>query len=264
MKRVIFGLIATFAFLTFFSCEKEDSNSSNTNLIENNSLLRKGDVTIINENNVGYYHNEILRFVFDDLNTMTSEEINTKIATSNYTVLKMKEYCINNNLELPSDEELNAQFINDKNTSLESLISNNIFSLEQKNILAECFNSLKLIDNDITKNDLLVSILQNNLDKVRLHSESKGKTISIAIINQLIASDQLWIVEDKINFLNQNNTFAKGVRPSNGQILAADAKALGLSLIYGGWSPIGWAGSMFVGAGVSIGSYMGSPLWWPY
>ena len=130
--------------------------------------------------------------------------------------------------------------------------------------LYDSITSLDLINNDLTKNDLLLSILNNNLNKIKSHNESTGKRIAIATINQMIASDELWIIEDKINFLKITNT-DKSMRPSNSQVLASDAKGMVLTLLYGGWStPIGWCGAMFVGAGASIGSYMGSPIGWPF
>jgi hypothetical protein len=275
MKKIfLLTLLITASTIGILSCEKEEIKSSEVDLITreekkfttNNDIYQRNESVKIDENNVGIYHNEMLNYIFEDLNKMTTEEINTKISTSSYTIMMMKEFCEIYNIELPSDSELNSNFIKNENTSLATLLSNKIFSVEQKNILTECFDSLDIINSDISKNELLLSTLNKNLNKVKLHTESNGKTISIAIINQLIASDELWIIEDRINFLNQkNNSLAKGERPSNGQILGADAKGLGTALVFGGaYTPIGWAGSMFVGAGASIGSYMGGSNWWPY
>lgn len=266
MKKLTFlGLILSFITITFFSCEKEELNTPKVNLAEKNSIYKRGGDSSVNEINVGEYHNSMINFVFDDLSTMNSAEINSKISTSSYVVGKMKEYCVQNNLKLPNDSEINLYFSQYKSTELSTTLSNDIFSNEQETILTECFNSLNLINEDLSKNDLLLSILNTNLKKVKFHNESKGKMITIATINQLKASSQLWIVENKINFLNNNNVTIMGNKPSNGQILGADAKGLVTALVFGGaYTPIGWCGSMFVGAGASIGSYMGGSNWWPY
>lgn len=264
MKKIFLSaLLITTTILGFLSCEKEDTKSTSNYQTTNKETLQRTGSLKIDENNVGIYHNEMVNYVFEDLNNMSPEDINSKISTSSYTIKKMKEFCSLKNIDLPTDNELNSNFINNENTSIETLISNNIFNSEQKNILNECFNSLNMVNDDLSKDSDLNLILNNNLNKVKSHSENNGKKIAIAIINQLIASNELWITQRKINFLTNNNV-NKG-RPSNGQILAADAKALGLTLLGGGWTtPIGWCGSMFVGAGASIGTYMGSPLWWPF
>ncbi|MGY0426205.1 MAG: hypothetical protein ACWIPI_05155, partial [Polaribacter sp.] len=179
----------------------------------------------------------------------------------------MKEYCKINHIALPSDTELNLNFAKNKNTSLKTILSDKVFSVDQKNILIECFDSLNLIDKDLSKNNLLLSILNTNLNEVKSHPRSNGKKITIATINQLIASDKLWIVESKINFRNNNNNgYAKRIPPpSNGKVLSSDAKALVVTLVFGGaYTPVGWAGSMFASAGASIGTYMGGSNWWPY
>ena len=265
MKKIfLLGLVASLITISIISCDKEETNNSKPDLIEhNNNFLRKSN-TLIDENNIGEHHNAMIDFIFNDLSKMSTLEINNKIATSSYSVIKMKEYCELNSIKLPSDEELNLNFVKFKTTTIEDLLNNEVFSIEQKNILTECFTSLDLINNDLTKNELLLSILNNNLNIIKSHNESTGKRIAIATINQMIASDKLWIIEDRINFLNINNS-AKTTRPTNGQVLAADAKGVVIALIAGGWSsPIGWCGTMFVGAGVSIGAYMGNPLWWPF
>lgn len=251
MKKIfLFGLVASLITILIISCEKEETNN--------------GNPVLIDENNIGVHHNAMINFIFNDLSKMSSVEINNKTSTSSYSVMKMKEYCELNNIKLPSDEELNLNFVKYRNTPIEEILNNKIFSVEQKKILTECFTSLDLINNDLTKNDLLLSILNNNLNKIKSHNESTGKRIAIATINQMIASDELWIIEDKIIFLKITNT-EKSMRPSNSQVLASDAKGMVLTLLYGGWStPIGWCGAMFVGAGASIGSYMGSPIGWPF
>ena len=117
-KFFLFGLVASLITILIISCEKEETNN--------------GNPVLIDENNIGVHHNAMINFIFNDLSKMSSVEINNKTSTSSYSVMKMKEYCELNNIKLPSDEELNLNFVKYRNTPIEEILNNKIFSVEQK------------------------------------------------------------------------------------------------------------------------------------
>lgn len=261
MKRVIYlGAFLALVGVAIVGCKKEiDSNAAQTS----QTSVEKS-TTIVNEDNVGQYHNGAMLFIINDLSGMSDDQIAIKLQSASYISGKLKEYCSLNSISLPSNDVLNASFKSYENTSLVEFTSNEAFSDNQEEILNACFAELDIVNSDFSKADELISFLNSNLELVKSQTASKGRTISIAVINQLIASTKLWIVDGNINFLDSHNFYGKAPKPSAGSVLGADGKGLGTSLLFGGWStPIGWAGSLFVGAGASFGEVIDSN-WWPF
>lgn len=243
-------LILTFlTSLMAFSCQKSDFDytKENTKKIE----------VIIDEYNVGYYHNQLVEYFIADLLTMNEEQMEDAINDPIYISNKLKEFCTLSNIPLPNDEDINESVIYNDDTSLEDMLSHEIFESEQSEALTECFNSLEMNNFE----DIL-DVLTENLTFLEEETpEGDGRTIAMAIVNQLIASTELWIEDD---FINIELAAAPSNDPSQAEVLGADGKALGTALLFGGWTtPIGWCGSMFIGAGASIGTYIDSN-WWPY
>ena len=263
MKKLIYGtLFLTLVGIGIFGCKKAESKmQQNTKLSKSPNVK---STTYIDENNVGNYHNEAVLFIFNDLSTLPDSVIAINLKSAKYISGKLNEFCTIRNIQLPQHDTLNNWFLNYEKSTVSDITSNIVFSSNQKTALNSCFSSLSIIDSDFSKANQLISLLENNLTVVQNEPLSKGRTISIAIINQLISSTKLWIIDGKINFLNQHDYYAKAKRPTNGEVLGADGKGLAISLIYGGWSsPAGWCGSMFIGAGASIGAVIDSN-WWPF
>lgn len=254
----VFMLVFCMSIITL-SCSKEAP------IVENNVSTKNGNTTSINfqkgialnEYNIGAYHNQMIQYIIDDLESLDPSEKIAKINSSAYLSGKMKEFCIKNGFTLPSDSILNESLSNyEMNYSLEGLLNNSAFNQTQKQLLEHSFDAI----NSMSLNNYrtIIEELNSNIQIIKTHSSGKGKTISIAVINQLISSSELWIKDGNYGYFSSNSN------SDQAKVLAADAGALGYALLFGGWtSPIGWCGAMFIGAGASIGAEIGSN-WWPF
>lgn len=82
MKKIIclsrFLVILFFPIL--FSCQQEDKSILSKN--NESEIVYQRSNEIINEYNVGDYHNQMISYVFDDLNKLSHSEIKDRISTS--------------------------------------------------------------------------------------------------------------------------------------------------------------------------------------
>jgi hypothetical protein len=266
-------LILTGTLLTMFGVigvmigcskiEKTPLTAQTENAKTQKSLLITTNI-VLNENNIGEYHNRTIQYLFDDLAKMKNEDLLINITSSTYIAGKMKQFCSENNIQLPSDTELNKALVNYSNTTLPQIISNTVFTPAQRVILTDAFNSLS-IANDPTRSQALINFLDSKLTLLKSLRNDPGRKIAIAGINQLKYSTIFWIQKGNINFLDGKGYFGKAKKPSNSEVLGADGRGVLTSLAFGNaWaSPIGWCGAMFCGAGASVGKYVDSN-WWPY
>lgn len=263
MKKLIFtgSLLAVLGVM--IGCNKFENTPTQTQT-ENTKIEKNATATVvINENNIGDYHNQTVQYLFNDLARMKNEDLLNSLKSPQYITGKMKQFCTENNIQLPSDADLNKMVVGYASVTTEQLIANKIFTNSQRVILTDAFNSVSIV-NDASQSQTLINLLDSKLVQLKALTNDSGRKIAIAIINQLKSSTIFWIQQGNINFLNGKGYFEKAKKPSNGDVLVSDARGMGFALACGGWSnPIGWCGSMFWGAGASIGRYVDSP-WWPY
>jgi hypothetical protein len=172
----------------------------------------------------------------------------------------MIDYCNGNNITPPTTVP-DCSDIPDYQT----LISNPFFSQSTKTILTQSF---EVFDNNNNINSI-IAFLEGKINEIDLMASSDEQRVSKAIVNQLLSSSQLWVVENYINFLPGDDVLVGAVPPNTVRVLRADGVGLGYALLQGGWSsPLGWIASMFVGTGASIGEYMASKgletSYWPW
>ena len=267
MKKLVYGgLFLALVGIGFVACEKESIQAPT--VIENTKVKSQlsntqsnKSLVIISEDNVGYYHNEMVKYIFDKIKKIgTASQINDSIKQSEFIKNIGIEFCNLHNIKLPNE------FTKIPDELLYTDVTNNeVFSEQERSILNSSFDMVYSIDEN-SDCDLINNNLISKLNQISVLPNSKGNIIGKAIINQLISSLDLWISQNYSIYLPD---YVKAKPGQNGRVLGKDASALGWSLLAGGWSsPIGWCGSMFISAGASIGAWMGehgyNTTWWPW
>ncbi len=211
----------------------------------------------VNRSNIGDWHNRLIKSVYVDIENLglTGEDLDYYIYNTDFISICLKEFCLDNNLQLPNDDVLTDLLKMYESISIDEVVNHLVFSNSQTKILKNSFKILE--DNSLSSKDLIMDQLKGNLELLDQQKETEGKAIASAIVNQLISSTELWIIDgysDKLPFTAK--------RPTNAELLGADGLAMGATLLFGGWTkPMGWYTSMFVGAGASIAKKIDS-IWW--
>lgn len=261
------GMFAILLSVTVVACKKKDVTTQN----QPNSSRNSKEV-VINEKNVGEFHNKTIQYIIDDLAKMPKSDaiINAKSAV--YLSTKMKEICRLNHIDLPSDDEI-TRLVRITNTSSQNKsidgsepYENDAFDEYQKSILKKSFDVTKQIDVDVKYYDEIMVELNKNLTLLNDYQDSDTNKIAIATVQQLISSTEFWVKDNNYDIMTDIlDDGSKAAPPTRSQVLGKDAVVLGTALLFGAnfATPIGWAGSMMVAAGASIGVKVNS-VWWPY
>jgi hypothetical protein len=246
-------MLGFFAILPL-SCEKDTAILNDA--VTNESTRVQNSNIVIDEHNIGAYHNDLVLYVIESFDSLGSQtNINAALNQPDFIKNMMFEYCNEHNI--PIDSNITSPLA----MSYEDMLEDSVFSISQKSLLTQAFQAVYAIEASTNLTDLRNDLL-NKRSTIQNQSTTTRRKMSVAILNQLIASLDLWLIDDIISKLPDNG----GLSDQDGEVLGADAVGMGYALLGGGWtSPLCWAASMFAGAGSSLGKHLehlGYDTWW--